>query len=259
MDLTIKKQEEVAVIGLGYVGLPLAVAFAKSRPTIGFDINPNRISKIQSGIDLNNEVSQSDILRAKNLKVSDDIRDLKTATFFIITVPTPISENNEPNLEYLLEASKLVGSVLKQDDIVVYESTVYPGATEEICIPVLEEVSNLKFNTEFYVGYSPERISPGDKVHTLENIIKIVSGSTLKTVEKVKSIYEEIITAGVYVAPSIKVAEAAKVIENTQRDLNIALINYLAKLFFCIYYNPGSTGTSGMLCVSSPPNYKINQ
>jgi len=231
MDLTIKKQEEVAVIGLGYVGLPLAVAFAKSRPTIGFDINPNRISKIQSGIDLNNEVSQSDILRAKNLKVSDDIRDLKTATFFIITVPTPISENNEPNLEYLIEASKLVGSVLKQDDIVVYESTVYPGATEEICIPVLEEVSNLKFNTEFYVGYSPERISPGDKVHTLENIIKIVSGSTLKTVEKVKSIYEEIITAGVYVAPSIKVAEAAKVIENTQRDLNIALINYLAKLF----------------------------
>jgi UDP-N-acetyl-D-galactosamine dehydrogenase len=172
-----------------------------------------------------------DLVFGINFKVSDEVSSLRNAKYFIITVPTPIRENNQPNFDFLIEASRIVGSALKPDDIVIYESTVYPGATEEICIPVLEKESKLKFNGDFYVGYSPERLSPGDKEHKLENTVKIVSGSTPETVKKIKKLYEEIITAGVYIAPSIKVAEAAKVIENTQRDLNIALINYLSKLF----------------------------
>ena len=224
-------ESEITVVGLGYVGLPLAVAFAKKRVTIGFDLNPERISQLQSGVDLNFEVSATDLMSAKNLKVTNKISDIKHSNVYVITVPTPIDDQNMPNFDHLVSASEIVGSVLKENDIVIYESTVYPGATEEICVPVLEKISRLKFNQNFFVGYSPERINPGDSIHKLDNTIKIVSGSTPETVSSIKSLYEEIVSAGVFVASSIKVAEAAKIIENTQRDLNIALVNDLAKLF----------------------------
>ena len=213
------------------MGLPLAVAFAKKRITIGFDLNPDRISQLQSGVDLNLEVSSADLLSAKNLKVTNKISDIEHSNVYVITVPTPIDDQNIPNFNYLVSASEIVGSVLKENDIVIYESTVYPGATEEICVPVLEKVSRLKFNYNFFVGYSPERINPGDSTHKLDNTTKIISGSTPETVSSIRSLYEEIISAGIFVASSIKVAEAAKIIENTQRDLNIALVNDLAKLF----------------------------
>jgi UDP-N-acetyl-D-galactosamine dehydrogenase len=213
------------------VGLPLAVAFAKKRITIGFDLNPSRISQLQSGIDVNMEVSPADLLSTINFKVTNKISDIEHSNIYVITVPTPIDDQNMPNFDHLVSASEIVGSVLKENDIVIYESTVYPGATEEICVPVLEKISKLKFNQNFFVGYSPERINPGESIHKLDNTIKIVSGSTPETVSSIKSLYEEIVSAGVFVASSIKVAEAAKIIENTQRDLNIALVNDLAKLF----------------------------
>ncbi len=234
MIIILTTDSEITVVGLGYVGLPLAVAFAEKRITIGFDLNPERISQLRSGVDVNLEVSSADLLSAKNLKVTNKISDIEHSNVYVITVPTPIDDQNIPNFDYLVSASEIVGSVLKENDIVIYESTVYPGATEEICVPVLENISRLKFNYNFFVGYSPERINPGDSTHKLDNTIKIISGSTPKTVSLIKSLYEEIVSAGIFVASSIKVAEAAKIIENTQRDINIALVNDLAKLFYTL-------------------------
>lgn len=221
----------LAVIGLGYVGLPLAVAFANKRPIIGFDKNPKRVKSLKAGVDQTLEVTPQELLEAEKLQITDDQAALHEANCFIIAVPTPIDVNNRPNLEPLMSASEIVGKVLKVGDIVIYESTVFPGATEETCVPALEKASGLKFNRDFFCGYSPERVNPGDKDHRLPNIKKITSGSTQKVADLVDLLYQEIISAGTYRAPSIKVAEAAKVIENTQRDLNIALINELAILF----------------------------
>lgn len=222
---------ELAIIGLGYVGLPLTLAFAKKRKVIGFDINTKRISELSSGIDKNQEFSKKQLKESKTLILTSNFADLKSANCYIITVPTPVDASNEPDLEYLKKASKLVSSVLKKNDIVIYESTVYPGCVEEECIPFIEKYTDFKFNKEFFCGYSPERINPGDKKHTVTNIKKITSGSNKETADLVDDLYNEIIIVGTHKAPSIKVAEAAKVIENTQRDLNIALINELSMLF----------------------------
>ena len=222
---------EIAVIGLGYVGLPLAVEFGKRHSVVGFDINTKRISELTSGTDHTLEVSNEELSQAEHLSYSSDITALKDCNFFIVTVPTPIDEYKQPDLTPLIKASEAIGSLLKKDDIVVYESTVYPGATEEICIPVLEKISGLVFNQDFYAGYSPERINPGDKEHRVTNILKVTAGSTPEIAVFVDEVYNLIITAGTHKAPSIKVAEAAKVIENTQRDVNIALINELAVIF----------------------------
>lgn len=222
---------KIAVIGLGYVGLPLAVEFGKHRPVVGFDINKNRVSELLSGIDNTREVESKDLIAAKNLTFTTELESLKESNFYIITVPTPIDENNAPDLKPLQSASTAVGKVIKKGDIVVYESTVYPGATEEVCIPIIEKESGLVFNVDFYAGYSPERINPGDKVNTLTKITKITSGSTPEAADLIDSVYASIIKAGTYRASSIKVAEAAKVIENTQRDLNIAIVNEFAKIF----------------------------
>ncbi|WP_201527687.1 Vi polysaccharide biosynthesis UDP-N-acetylglucosamine C-6 dehydrogenase TviB [Psychrobacter frigidicola] len=222
---------KIAVIGLGYVGLPLAVEFGKKASVIGFDINTNRIAELISGTDHTLEVSDEELSQASRLNYSSDMQMLKDCNFFIVTVPTPIDEYKQPDLTPLIKASTAIGSILKQDDIVVYESTVYPGATEEVCIPVLEKTSGLIFNQDFYAGYSPERINPGDKEHRVTNILKVTAGSTPEVADFVDEVYNLIITAGTHKAPSIKVAEAAKVIENTQRDVNIALINELAVIF----------------------------
>ena len=221
----------IGIIGLGYVGLPLALEFSKEFPVIGFDISVNRITDLQSGHDFTNEVYKSDLVKANNITFSSDSLDLKDCNFYIVTVPTPIKKNNKPDLGPLLSASNLVAKLLKKDDVVVYESTVYPGATEEDCVPILEGISGLVLNKDFYVGYSPERINPGDKMHRLPNIKKVISGSNNESANFIERVYQKIITAGTYKAESIKVAEAAKVIENTQRDLNIALINELAIIF----------------------------
>jgi len=221
----------IAIIGLGYVGLPLAVEFGKKGPVIGFDINQNRINELKNGQDHTLEVSPEELLKAKQLSFSSNLDDLKTSNFFIVTVPTPVDQVNRPDLTPLKKASETVGQALKKGDIVVYESTVYPGATEEVCIPILEKISGLKFNQDFFAGYSPERINPGDKVNTLTKIKKITSGSTPEVADTVDAVYASIITAGTHKATSIKVAEAAKVIENTQRDLNIALVNELSVIF----------------------------
>lgn len=218
----------IAVIGLGYVGLPLAAEFGKYYPTIGFDINIQRIHELNTGQDHTLEVSHEELQAAINLNYTSEAEALREANIFIITVPTPIDEYKHPDLTPLIKASETVGKVLKQGDIVIYESTVYPGATEEDCIPVVERVSGLKFNIDFFAGYSPERVNPGDKQHRVANIKKVTSGSTPEVAELVDQLYKSIIKAGTHKAPSIKVAEAAKVIENTQRDLNIALINELA-------------------------------
>ena len=222
---------KIAIIGLGYVGLPLAVEFGKHFETIGFDIHQTRIDELKTGFDRTLESNKEAILSAGHLTFTNQIADLKTANIFIVTVPTPIDKNNKPDLSPLLKASTSVGSVLKKGDIVIYESTVYPGCTEEDCVPVLEKNSGLKFNQDFYCGYSPERIVPGDKERTLTKIKKITSGSTPEIAEKVDQLYKTIIVAGTYKAPSIKVAEAAKVIENCQRDLNISFVNELALIF----------------------------
>ncbi len=228
MDL---KSYKIGVIGLGYVGLPLAVEFGKKISTVGFDINQERIDELSAGKDRTLEVSSEDLQAATHLTYTADLEQLKQCNFFIVTVPTPIDDVNRPDLTPLQKASNTVGQVLKKGDIVVYESTVYPGATEEVCVPILEEVSGLKFNQDFFAGYSPERINPGDKVNTLTTIKKITSGSTPEIADIVDAVYGSIITAGTHKASSIKVAEAAKVIENTQRDLNIALINELSIIF----------------------------
>lgn len=221
----------IAVIGLGYVGLPLAAEFGKQRPVIGFDINAERIAELKSGYDRTRELTDKELGAASKLVFSNDLDVLRQATTFIVTVPTPVDSSNRPDLTPLVKASETVGSVLKKGDIVIYESTVYPGATEEECVPVLERVSGLKYNTDFFCGYSPERIVPGDKVNTLTTIMKITSGSTPETADTVDALYASIVKAGTHKASSIRVAEAAKVIENTQRDLNIALMNELSVLF----------------------------
>jgi len=223
--------KKIAVIGLGYVGLPLAVEFGKHRPVIGFDIKPDRIAELQSGRDNTREVSPEELEEAQHLTLTADAADLTAATVFIVTVPTPIDAHKRPDLTPLLKASETVGRALKKGDIVIYESTVYPGATEEDCVPVLERISGLTYNVDFFCGYSPERINPGDKAHRLTTIRKVTSGSTPEVAELVDALYAGIITAGTYKAESIRVAEAAKVIENTQRDLNIALVNELAIIF----------------------------
>ena len=222
---------KIGVIGLGYVGLPLAVEFGKKFDVVGFDIYQKRIDELNNGQDHTLEVSPDELKLAKNLQYSANLNDLKTCNFYIVTVPTPIDQVNRPDLTPLKKASETIGQVLSKGDIVVYESTVYPGATEEVCIPVLEKISGLVFNQDFYAGYSPERINPGDKVNTLTKIKKITSGSTSEIADLVDDVYASIITAGTYKATSIKVAEAAKVIENTQRDLNIALVNELSIIF----------------------------
>ncbi|MDF2177495.1 Vi polysaccharide biosynthesis UDP-N-acetylglucosamine C-6 dehydrogenase TviB [Aliiglaciecola sp. CAU 1673] len=221
----------VAVIGLGYVGLPLAVEFGKKRKVIGFDINSKRISELKKGVDFTLEVDKEELQEAKGLSFTDSLDELKAANVFIVTVPTPIDDFKRPDLTPLVRASETIGKVLKKGDIVIYESTVYPGATEEDCVPVLERVSGLKFNQDFFAGYSPERINPGDKEHRVSTIKKVTSGSTPEVAKTVDALYREIIVAGTHLASSIKVAEAAKVIENTQRDVNIALINELAIIF----------------------------
>ncbi|NOT74820.1 MAG: nucleotide sugar dehydrogenase [Cyclobacteriaceae bacterium] len=223
--------DKVAVIGLGYVGLPLAVEFGKIMDTVGFDIDENRIQELKKGHDRTKEMSTEELAEAKKFSSSSDIKDLKDVNYFIITVPTPVDEYKQPDLRPLVSASKTVGQVLKKNDVVIYESTVYPGCTEEICVPVLEKVSGLVFNKDFFCGYSPERINPGDKQHRVANIKKVTSGSTPEIAEKVDQLYKKIIKAGTHLASSIKVAEAAKVIENSQRDINIAFVNELALIF----------------------------
>jgi UDP-N-acetyl-D-glucosamine/UDP-N-acetyl-D-galactosamine dehydrogenase len=221
----------IAVIGLGYVGLPLAVEFGKTRPVTGFDINTTRIEALRAGRDATCEVEPAELAEARHLRFATDPADLADCTIFIVTVPTPIDVHKRPDLAPLIRASETIGRVLKRGDIVIYESTVYPGATEEDCVPVLERVSGLRFNVDFFAGYSPERINPGDKTHRLPSIRKVTSGSTPEVADTVDALYASIITAGTHKAASIRVAEAAKVIENTQRDLNIALINELAIIF----------------------------
>lgn len=236
------KEYKIAVIGLGYVGLPLAALFASKYAVVGYDINQKRIDELKQGIDGTLEVSEGalkDVLQPKNtiskhssgLYFTTEETDLKAANYYIITVPTPVDKNNSPDLTPLKKASELVGNVLKKGDVVVYESTVYPGVTEEECVPVLERISGLRFNVDFFAGYSPERVNPGDKERTIDKIMKVTSGSTPETALEVDSLYRSVIPAGTHLAPSIKVAEAAKVIENSQRDINIAFVNELAKIF----------------------------
>ena len=225
------KDTKIAIIGLGYVGLPLAIEFGKIYQTLGFDTNKSRINELLMGKDSTREVTFEELNNSSMLRYTNRVEDIENCNFFIITVPTPIDKLNNPNLVPLQQASEAVGRFLKKDDIVIYESTVYPGATEEVCVPILEQFSNLKYNQDFYCGYSPERINPGDKTHRLTMIKKVTSGSTEGTADRVDALYDKIINAGTYRAESIKIAEAAKVIENTQRDVNIALINELARFF----------------------------
>ncbi len=262
--------KKIAIIGLGYVGLPLAAEFGKKRKTIGFDINQERVNALNMGFDSTLEVSKKEINQSINLSFTADSIDIKDCEVYIITVPTPVDQNKVPDLSHLKESSKLVGRILKKGDIVIYESTVYPGATEEICVPILEKISGFKFNVDFYCGYSPERINPGDKKHRLPLIKKVTSGSTPEVADIIDNLYKEIITAGTHKASSIKVAEAAKVIENTQRDVNIALINELARIFNILdidteavleaagtkwNFLPFSPGLVGGHCISVDPYY----
>lgn len=271
-------QIKIAIIGLGYVGLPLARLFATRYAVVGFDINSNRVKELNTGKDSTLEV-EDEVLEAvlvdksptsKGLYCSSNLSDIKDCNYYIITVPTPVDKNNRPILTPLIKASETVGSVLKIGDIVVYESTVYPGATEEDCIPVLEKTSGLEFNTDFFAGYSPERINPGDKLHTVDKILKVTSGSNLATGKKVDDLYKSVITAGTHLAPTIKVAEASKVIENSQRDINIAFVNELAKIFNLMNINthdvlaaagtkwnflPFTPGLVGGHCIGVDPYY----
>lgn len=226
----INKKNKIAVIGLGYVGLPLALAFAKKFRVIGFDINEARVEMMRNGVDPSKEL-KSDAFENKDIYFTSKLEELKSANFFIVAVPTPVDKSNVPDLKPVLSASRTVGQVLKKGDYVVFESTVYPGCTEEDCLPVLEELSGLRLGTDFKLGYSPERINPGDKAHTVETILKIVSGNDSEALEEISAVYNAIITAGIYEASSIKVAEAAKIIENVQRDINISLMNELSIIF----------------------------
>lgn len=273
-----KENIKIAIIGLGYVGLPLARLFATQYPVIGFDINKPRVLELQNGIDSTLEVEKNVLQKVliknsnskKGLFCTTEINEISSCNYYVVTVPTPVDKNNKPDLTPLLKASEAVGSVLKKEDIVVFESTVYPGATEEVCVPILEKISGLKFNSDFYVGYSPERINPGDKEHTVEKILKITSGSTIETGEKVNNLYASVILAGTHLAPTIKVAEAAKVIENSQRDINIAFVNELAKIFNLLEINtqdvlaaaatkwnflPFKPGLVGGHCIGVDPYY----
>ena len=225
------KNSSIAIIGQGYVGLPLAIEFGKKHQTIGFDINIDRIEDLKNGIDHTNEATPEQLSSAQELTFSSDINDIKASTIYIVTVPTPIDEFKTPDLKPLRAASQMLGEILKKGDIVIYESTVYPGCTEEVCVPLLEESSNLKFNTDFFCGYSPERIVPGDKINTLTTIQKVTSGSTPEIATFVDDLYSSIITAGTFKAASMKVAEASKAIENAQRDVNISFVNELALIF----------------------------
>jgi UDP-N-acetyl-D-glucosamine/UDP-N-acetyl-D-galactosamine dehydrogenase len=228
----LNKKEKICLIGLGYVGLPLAVAFAEKFKVIGFDISNNRVQELEGGHDKTLEIEDKLLASVKdNIQYTSNIQDAKDCNVYIVTVPTPIDKANRPDLTPLIKASNTIGTVLNKDDIVIYESTVYPGVTEDICVPELEKSSRLRFNQDFYCGYSPERINPGDKEHTVTKILKVTSGSTPAIAKQVDELYKEVITAGTYLASSIKVAEASKVIENTQRDVNIALINELALIF----------------------------
>jgi UDP-N-acetyl-D-galactosamine dehydrogenase len=272
------KKDKIAIIGLGYVGLPLARLFATKFPVVGFDINSGRISELMSGVDSTLEVDKEtlksvlveDFSEYNGLFCTNQLDKIKDCNYYIITVPTPVDKNNRPILTPLIKASETVGAVLKKGDIVIYESTVYPGATEEDCVPVLERVSGLKFNKDFYAGYSPERINPGDKEHTVEKILKVTSGSTPEVGIKVDDLYKSVITAGTHLAPTIKVAEAAKVIENSQRDINIAFVNELAKIFNLMNINthdvleaagtkwnflPFKPGLVGGHCIGVDPYY----
>ena len=225
------ENQKIGIIGLGYVGLPLAVEFGKKYVTLGYDINTSRIDSLRSGIDSTLEVDKAGLLSATQLTYTDNILDLSDCTIYIVTVPTPIDQNKRPDLGPLEKSSHAISQILKKDDIVIYESTVFPGCTEEVCVPVLEQGSGLVYNTDFYCGYSPERINPGDKVHTVTKIKKVTSGSTVEVAELVDQLYQSIITAGTFKASSIKVAEGSKVIENCQRDLNISFVNELALIF----------------------------
>jgi len=272
------RKDKIAIIGLGYVGLPLARLFATKYSVVGFDINTDRISELMSGVDstleIDNESLQSVLIDensdSNGLFCTNQLAKIKDCNYYIITVPTPVDKNNRPILTPLVKASETVGAVLKKGDVVIYESTVYPGATEEDCVPVLEKVSGLKFNTDFYAGYSPERINPGDKEHTVEKILKVTSGSTPEIGEKVNDLYKSVITAGTHLAPTIKVAEASKVIENSQRDINIAFVNELAKIFNLLDINthdvleaagtkwnflPFKPGLVGGHCIGVDPYY----
>ncbi|MDC1371410.1 nucleotide sugar dehydrogenase [Flavobacteriaceae bacterium] len=272
------RKDKIAIIGLGYVGLPLARLFATKYSVVGFEINTDRISELMSGVDstleVDNETLQSvlvnDSSESNGLFCTNQLDKIKDCNYYIITVPTPVDKNNRPILTPLVKASETVGAVLKKGDVVIYESTVYPGATEEDCVPVLENVSGLKFNTDFYAGYSPERINPGDKEHTVEKILKVTSGSTPEIGLKVDGLYKSVITAGTHLAPTIKVAEASKVIENSQRDINIAFVNELAKIFNLLDINthdvleaastkwnflPFKPGLVGGHCIGVDPYY----
>ena len=272
------KDKKIAVIGLGYVGLPLARLFATKYSVVGFDVNIQRVAELQSGIDVTLEIENKvlqNVLKTKNsnglgLFCTTNTEDIDDCNFYIITVPTPVDKNNRPVLTPLIKASETVGKVLKKNDVVVYESTVYPGATEDDCVPVLEKVSKLSFNEDFYVGYSPERINPGDKKHTVEKILKVTSGSTPEIGKEIDDLYKSVITAGTHLAPTIKVAEAAKVIENSQRDVNIAFVNELAKIFNLMNINtndvleaagtkwnflPFKPGLVGGHCIGVDPYY----
>lgn len=261
---------KIAIIGLGYVGLPLAVEFGKHYDVLGFDINQKRIDELEAGHDSTLEVEDADLQAVSRLEFSSNPKDLESYNVYIVTVPTPIDENNAPDLTPLRKASAMLATVIKPNDVVIYESTVYPGATEEVCIPIIEKGSGLKFNVDFYAGYSPERINPGDKINTLTKIRKITSGSTPTAARFVDGLYSSIITAGTHLASSIKVAEAAKVIENTQRDLNIAIINEFAKIFNLLNIDtqevldaagtkwnflPFKPGLVGGHCISVDPYY----
>jgi UDP-N-acetyl-D-glucosamine/UDP-N-acetyl-D-galactosamine dehydrogenase len=224
-------KNKIGIIGMGYVGLPLAAAFAKKQKVIGFDINKKRIKDLINGLDITNEINRKNLKNLKNLKFSDDINELKSCEIYIVTVPTPVNTKNKPDLKPLLNATKIISKVLTKNNLVIYESTVFPGATEELCGPILEKNSGFRVNHNLFLGYSPERINPGDEKRKLSNIVKIVSGSNIKAQKKISNLYSSIIKAGIYKAESIKIAEAAKVIENTQRDLNIAFINELSIIF----------------------------
>ena len=264
------KKSKLAMIGLGYVGLPLSIEFAKKREVIGFDINQKRINELINGFDSTLEITNEELKASKNISYTDNVDDIKDCNIFIVTVPTPIDSHKRPDLTLLKNASDLVGSIIKKGDVIIYESTVYPGATEEICVPILSSKSGLVFNKDFYCGYSPERVNPGDKENRINNIKKITSGSTYEISLKIDELYKEIITAGTYLAPNIKIAEAAKVIENTQRDINIALINELAIIFNKLNINtkavleaaetkwnflPFKPGLVGGHCVGVDPYY----